>query len=91
MQRLRLDFKWIFDRLKLNILKQKSTAKEQGAFDSLAGGINAVADAAGVDAVDGEEVGRGRKTPPHEAGFSFVPIGAGTAAAGKGVYYLVNP
>ena len=49
-----------------------------------------MADAAGVDAVDGEEVGRGRKTPPHEAGFSFVPIGAGTAAAGKGVYYLVN-
>ncbi len=62
--------------------------KDQGLFAGLAAGVSGPGHGeASVDEVNGDEP-KGRRTPPHQAGFSFVPIGAGTTA-GKGVYYLV--
>ena len=65
--------------------RQKSSSKEQGVLDSLSG----AGDAAHADSAEAEEPAKGRKTPPQDAGLSFVPTGAGTSA-GKGVYYLVQ-
>ena len=81
----------LFSRIRNNASNRMSSVKEhgKGLFASLAEGASGHghSEAAG-DEVDGDEP-KGRRTPPHEAGFSYVPIGAGTAAGGKGVYYLV--
>ena len=76
--------KIIFSRIRNRAANQMSSSKEQGVglFASLAKTVSGPG-----EEIDEDEV-KGRVTPPHEAGFSYVPIGAGTAA-GKGVYYLV--
>jgi hypothetical protein len=70
--------KKIIDLKKLkHLTRQKASAAREPA--------NAGLSDAG-DLADVEEAG-GLKTPPDEAGLSFVPTGAG-ASAGKGVYFL---